>query len=76
MIKFYKNMTDYAKQNWIHRNTASKKFKNWELDLIEVPKGVKWYEQKDVMDIFRKILEIPAANCAYSENDIKELLNK
>ena len=52
MIKLYKNITDYASQNWMHRNTASKKFKNWELDLIEVPKGVKWIDKRSVCSQF------------------------
>lgn len=55
MIKFYKNMTDYAKQNGIHRNTASKRFKAWELDLIEIPKGAKWIDRKYISNIDRDV---------------------
>ena len=48
MVKFYKNIKDYAEQNWMCRQTASKKLKNWELDLMEVPKGAKWIDWRDI----------------------------
>ena len=44
MIKYYKNIKDYANSKWIHRDTASKRLKNWLTGLQLVPKGVKYYE--------------------------------
>ena len=44
MIKYYKNIKDYAAQNKICRQTASKRFKNWELSLEVIPKGMKLIE--------------------------------
>lgn len=44
MIKFYKNMKDYAEYKDIHRDTASKRLKNSLVEVFEVPKGMKYYE--------------------------------
>lgn len=44
MIKFYKNNKHYAECKWIHRDTASKRIKNWLVEVFEVPKGMKYYE--------------------------------
>jgi len=38
MIKFYKNISDYAKQNWMCRQTAMKHYKEWNLNVIDIPK--------------------------------------
>ena len=43
MIKFYQYVKDYAKDAWIHRDTATKRIKNWTVQLIRIPKGVKYY---------------------------------
>lgn len=80
MIKFYKNMTDYAKQNKMHRNTASKKFKNWELDLIEIPKGAKWIDKKSMFWSWRwapyqELLDNPRTEeRMYTDEEIEEAL--
>lgn len=49
MIKFYKSISDYAKQEWICRQTAMKYFRNWKLDIVEVPKDSKfiWIKLND-----------------------------
>ena len=44
MIKFYKNITDYADQENISTKTASKRIKNNLVEVFEVPKGMKYYE--------------------------------
>ncbi len=44
MIKFYKNITDYADQKDISTKTASKRIKNNLVEVFEVPKGMKYYE--------------------------------
>ncbi len=42
MIKFYKNIQDYAQQNWICRQTASKLLKEWKANVVEIPKWAKF----------------------------------
>lgn len=44
MIKTYKSIKDYAETKWICSKTASKKIKNWLVEVFEVPKGAKYYE--------------------------------
>ena len=44
VIKFYKNITDYADQENISTKTASKRIKNNLVEVFEVPKGMKYYE--------------------------------
>ena len=45
MIKFYKNQKHYAEEKWIHRETAWKRIKRW--DVICIPKGYKYCEVTD-----------------------------
>lgn len=42
MPKFYRDLTEYAYANGMCRQTASKRFKKWELGLVEVPKGMRY----------------------------------
>jgi len=42
MIKFYKNIKDYAEQHWICRQYASKLIREGKAGVIEVPKGAKF----------------------------------
>lgn len=44
MIKFYKNFKHYSDEKDIHRDTASKRLKNWLVEVFEVPKWYKYYE--------------------------------
>ena len=44
MIKAYKSIKEYAEAKWISRQTMSKRYKNNLTELVEVPKGVKYYE--------------------------------
>lgn len=44
MIKTYKSITEYAKANWICRQTASKNYKNWLTELIKIQKGMNYIE--------------------------------
>ena len=44
MIKTYKTLTEYAKANWICRQTASKNYKNWLTELIKIQKGMNYIE--------------------------------
>ena len=44
MIKFYKNIKDYAEKNSISSKTASKRIKNWLVEVFKVPEGMKYYE--------------------------------
>jgi len=42
MIKFYKTIKDYAEQNWMCRQTASKLYKEWKLELLKVEPWSKY----------------------------------
>lgn len=44
MIKYYNSLKEYAESEWICRQNASKKYKNWDTELQLVPEGVKYYE--------------------------------
>lgn len=52
MIKFYKNFTEYADEKDICTKTASKRIKNWLVEVFEVPKGMKYYEidKQEIID--------------------------
>jgi len=43
-ISFYKNISDYADQNNMTRQTASIKIKAWQTNLVEIPKAFKYAE--------------------------------
>jgi len=46
IMKIYKNLVDYSKQNECHRNTASKRVKKWleNWTIIKIEKGTKYIE--------------------------------
>ena len=44
MIKFYQYIKDCAKHKNISPITLTKRIDNWEIELIRIPKGMKFYE--------------------------------
>ena len=45
MIKFYKSISDFAKEHWICRQTASSLIKWWKLNnVMKLPKNANYIE--------------------------------
>jgi hypothetical protein len=44
MIKFYKYRKDFAPDEWVTRQTSAKRWNNNTSELVEIPKGMRYFK--------------------------------